>query len=140
MSDSQDTVLVDEGTQDDAEIIDKSLKKLELSKAQPSVAAVNECREFVIYRPPRRTFEVKSTSAYKQKLITHIINFFNSSYGRNAQGLEAWRRLCVDLEVNLGDTIKECKENLEVVFINIVDFYSWKELGHKKCDLFKTKK
>ena len=87
MSGSQGTTLVDEVLQDDAGILGKSLAKLGDAEAQPASPEYKR-RGLVIYHPSQRTYSAKPRSAYKQKLITDIIDFFNCTYGKDDRHLD----------------------------------------------------
>ncbi|KAK3675608.1 hypothetical protein LTR78_004692 [Recurvomyces mirabilis] len=119
MSDSQDIMLVDEIPEDDANVLGKDLAKLEISVTQtanPDQTSVSKIFRLI---PPQR----KPRTGSRKKRIEAIFELFDARYGRDEHNLAAWKILCNDLDFEEGQTITQCKNNLELVHVNVYEFY-----------------
>nr|OQO32001.1 hypothetical protein B0A51_00800 [Rachicladosporium sp. CCFEE 5018] len=60
-----------------------------------------------------------------------IYQFFQKRYGGDNTSLPAWQKLCVDAEVEVGSRIRECKDNLNKIYVYIYQFVHAVETGGK---------
>lgn len=84
--------------------------------------------------------------AEKLQVASVVVNFFDSTYGRNETRLDMWQQLCRDVGVEVGTSIANCKkvvrigswltvqlltclQNLQGIYLNIVDYVKAKEGG-----------
>ncbi|KAK3722182.1 hypothetical protein LTR37_002615 [Vermiconidia calcicola] len=69
----------------------------------------------------------------------NIVNYFDTTYGRDVTKLEKWQLLCQDLGVDAGPSINKCKTALKGIYVNIVDFVAAKQAG-EEVHLFRSYK
>ncbi|OQO04246.1 hypothetical protein B0A48_10857 [Cryoendolithus antarcticus] len=60
-----------------------------------------------------------------------IYQFFQKRYGGDNTSLPAWQKLCQDAEVEIGTTIRMCKEYLNQIYAYIFPFVKAVETGGK---------
>lgn len=51
----------------------------------------------------------KEQAAERRRVATIVINYFNTKYGKDTTRLEGWQDLCRGVDVEVEETIKECK-------------------------------
>ncbi|KAI0033373.1 hypothetical protein K488DRAFT_28761, partial [Vararia minispora EC-137] len=69
-----------------------------------------------------------------------LVHQFNQTYGTEVNSLRSWQALCEALGLDeIPDTLKDCQEVVEGVYVNIVDFVDAREGGaHAQVKIFDT--
>ncbi|KAK5127116.1 hypothetical protein LTR85_008476 [Meristemomyces frigidus] len=85
-------------------------------------------RKKAVTKANRRQLTKEERDARNRK-IAKVVEYFNKTYGYDAENLPMWQLLCEHVGILPEPTIKECKEALKKIFLNIEDFVDARESG-----------
>ncbi|KAM0695665.1 hypothetical protein Q7P36_004147 [Cladosporium allicinum] len=72
--------------------------------------------------------KIAAKAAHEAK-VASIILHFDTTYTAKLGRLAAFQQLCTDLDVDVGTSLKQCKENVKLANINIHDFVRVQKAG-----------